>query len=114
MQRLRHRYEVGPSVREIRLLGRRRAVCDARVRDRMCDLVGARVRGDDLGEVLRERNRGLSASGARVPAALVPRRQRRDGPEELGRIRGPVAGVVAGMAREMVLEGGFAQISSRL
>jgi hypothetical protein len=80
----------------------------------MGDLVGARVRRDDLGEVLREWDGGLPASGSRVPAALVPRRQRRDGPEELRRVRGPVAGVIACVAREVVLENGLAQISSRL
>lgn len=107
-------HEVGPSVFQARPLGGRHAVRDTRVRRRVGDLVGARVRRDDLGEVLRERDGSLPASGSRVPAALVPRRQRRDGPEELGRVRGPVAGVVACVAREVVLEGGLAQISSRL
>ena len=86
MNRLPDGHEVGPSVFQARPLGGRHAVRDTRVRRRVGDLVGARVRRDDLGKVLRERNGGLPASSSRVPAALVPRRQRRDGPEELGRV----------------------------
>jgi hypothetical protein len=79
----------------------------------MRDLVPAGVRSDDLGEVLREADGRLPASGAGVPAALVPRGERRDRPEELGRIRGAVARVIARVAREVVLENGCAQIPSR-
>ena len=114
MNRLPDGHEVGPSAFQARPLGRRHAVGDTRVRRRVGDLVGARVRRDDLGEVLRERDGGLPVPSTSVPAALVPRRQSRDGPEELGRVRGPVAGVIACVAGEVVLEGELAQISSRL
>jgi hypothetical protein len=107
-------HEVGPAVRKTRALRGCHAVRHTRMRGRVRDLVCARVRRDDLGEVRCESDGRLSVSRSRVPAALVPRRQRRDGPEELGRIRGPVAGVIACVAREVVLEGVPAQISSRL
>src|SRR5664279_5275903 len=64
--------------------------------------------------ILRESESGLPATGARVPAAEVARYQSRDRPEQLGRVRGPVAGVVPRVAREVILERGRAQISSRL
>ena len=80
----------------------------------MRDLVRARVRRGDFAEVFRETESGLPATGARVPAAEVARYQSRDRPEQLGRVRGPVAGVIACVAGEVVLEGELAQISSRL
>jgi hypothetical protein len=79
----------------------------------MRDLVRARVRRGDLAEVFRETERGLPAPGARVPAQGVPGDERRQRLEKLGRVRGPVAGVVARVAREMILERGRAQTSSR-
>jgi hypothetical protein len=80
---------------------------------RVRDLVLARVRGDDLRELPGQTAGRLPAPGARVPAEGVPRDERRDRIEELGRIRRPVAGVVARVAREVILEGRRGQISSR-
>ena len=79
----------------------------------MRDLVRARVRRGDFDEVFRETEGRLPAPGARVPAEPVPRDERRHRVEKRGRIRGPVAGVVARVAREVILERGRPQISSR-
>jgi hypothetical protein len=113
MDRLAGGDKVDGSVFESRILSGRDAVGHAAMRDGMRDLVRARVRRGDFAEVFRETESGLPATGARVPAAEVARYQSRDRPEKLGRVRGPVAGVVARVAREVILERGRPQISSR-
>jgi hypothetical protein len=107
------RDEVDARVVEAGALGGRHAVRHALARRRVRDLLGAGVRRDDFGEVPGEAARRLPAARAGVPAERVARDQRGDGVEELGRIRGAEACVVAGVAGEVVLEAGPGQISSR-
>jgi hypothetical protein len=116
MQRLTDGHEIHARFVQPGLFGFRNAVRHPGMSLRVRDLVRARVRGDDLGEMLGEAAGCLPAPGAGVPAEGVPRDERGDGVEELRWIRGAVAGVVARVAREVILEDGRAQmtqISSR-
>jgi hypothetical protein len=76
MQRLPDRHEVDGGLRQIGFLRGRDAVRDPPVRRRFGDLLGARVRRDDLGEVLREAAGRLPAARARVPAQRVAGNER--------------------------------------
>jgi hypothetical protein len=111
MDRLAHRDEVDACLFQPGVVRGCDAVGDAGMERRVRDLVRARIRGDDLREMLRQAARRLPAAGAGVPAEGVPRDERRERVEKRGGIRGPVAGIVARVAREVVLEGGRAQMT---
>jgi sugar/nucleoside kinase (ribokinase family) len=107
------RYEIDARVVEVRIFGGGHAVRHAFARRRVRDLLGARVRRDDFGEVLREAARRLPGPRASVPAKGVAIHERRERLEELRGIRGAVARVVARVPRKMIFEIRRAQISSR-
>jgi hypothetical protein len=86
------------------VLGARDAVLDARMLQRLLDLLGAGVGGDDAIEVRGEPERGLAVARAAVPCQ--PSR-RRDGGEPAEQLRGILRAmprVVARELREMVFE----------
>ncbi len=87
VNRLTRGDEIDARVVEPGVLGGRHAVRHALARRRVRDLLGARVRRDDSGEVLREAAGRLSAPRPRVPAERVARDERGEGVEERGRVR---------------------------
>ena len=110
VERLRHADHVGARRLEAARVGLCMAIGDVGMRHRVAKLLGARVGGFHVREVVGQADGRLPVAGRAVPRQLVAVDQRGDPREQLAGIAGPEPRVVGRDPRELVDEAGVLRI----